>query len=55
MADIIIMAVLAVAAFFIIRSQLRRMRSGGCSGGCAECGGCEYRAEEFKENNHKKQ
>ena len=41
MADIIVVAVLAAAVFFIVRSQLHKLRSGQCGGGCAEgqCGG----------------
>ena len=39
MADVIIIAALAVIVFFIVRSQLRKLRRGQCSGGCAGCGG----------------
>lgn len=42
MADIIIITILAIAVFFIIRSQLRRIRRGECSGGCAGCTGCSH-------------
>lgn len=38
MADIIVVAVLAAAVFFIVRSQLHKLRSGHCGGGCL--GGC---------------
>lgn len=45
MADVIIIAALAVIVFFIVRSQLRKLRRGQCSGGCEGCcgscgGGC---------------
>ncbi|MDE6924396.1 MAG: FeoB-associated Cys-rich membrane protein [Acetatifactor sp.] len=45
MADIIIITALAVLVFFIVRSQLRKLRKGQCGGGCAGCcgscgGGC---------------
>ena len=40
MADFIIIAVLAVIIFFILRSQLGRLRKGQCAGGCAGCAGC---------------
>lgn len=49
MADIIIMTVIAVAAFFIIRSQLRKVGKGGCGGSCAGCGCCGQCGEESKE------
>ena len=39
MADIIIITALAVIVFFIVRSQLRKLRKGQCSGGCAGCSG----------------
>ncbi len=39
MADVIIIAVLAVIVFFIVRGQLRKLRKGQCSGGCAGCSG----------------
>lgn len=39
MTDIIIITIIAVAAFFILRSQLRKFRRGQCGGGCAGCGG----------------
>lgn len=37
MADVIIIAALAMAVFFIVRGQIRRR--GQCPGGCAGCGG----------------
>ncbi len=40
-ADIIIIAVLAVIVFFIARSQLGRLRKGRCIGSCEGCSaGC---------------
>ena len=39
MADIIIIAALAIIVFFIVRSQLRKLRKGQCSSGCAGCCG----------------
>lgn len=40
MADIIIIAALAAAVFFVLRSLLGKRRRGQCAGGCAGCGGC---------------
>lgn len=40
MADIIVVTVLAIAAFFVVRSQLHKLRGGQCGGGCAGCPGC---------------
>ncbi len=40
MADIIIIAILAVAVFFILKSGLGKLRRGECAGGCAGCQGC---------------
>lgn len=37
MADMIIIAALAAAVFFILRGQIRKLRSGQCAGGCAGC------------------
>lgn len=39
MADIIIIAVLAIAVFFIVRGELKKLKRGQCSGGCAGCAG----------------
>lgn len=39
MADIIIITVLAIAVFFIVRSELKKLKRGQCSGGCAGCTG----------------
>ena len=39
MADVIIIAALAMAVFFIVRGQIRHRRRGQCPGGCAGCGG----------------
>ncbi|MCM1064818.1 MAG: FeoB-associated Cys-rich membrane protein [Eubacterium sp.] len=39
MADVIIITVLAIVVFFIVRSQLRKLRKGQCGGGCAGCCG----------------
>ena len=39
MTDIIVVTVLAIAVFFIVRSQLHRLRSGQCCGGCGGCTG----------------
>lgn len=39
MVDILIITVLAIVAFFILRSQLHKLRSGQCSGGCPGCSG----------------
>lgn len=40
MTDIIIIAVLAIAVFFIIRNELKKISRGQCTGGCSGCGGC---------------
>lgn len=40
MADVIIIAALATAVFFILRSQLGKLRKGQCAGGCGSCGSC---------------
>lgn len=43
MVDVIIIAVIAIAAFFIVRGQIRRLRKGqcgGCPGCCGSCGSC---------------
>ena len=40
MADIIIIAALATAVFFILRGQLGKLRKGQCAGGCAGCSSC---------------
>lgn len=44
MVDIIIITIIAAAAFFILRSQLKKLCRGQCSGGCpgcqGSCGGC---------------
>ncbi len=46
MADIIIIAVLAVIAFFTVKNQLGRLQRGQCGGGCAGCSGsCKGRCE----------
>lgn len=37
MADIIITAVIALICVLIIRSQIKKRKSGGCSCGCGEC------------------
>lgn len=39
MADAIIITVLAIIVFFVLRSQLRKLRRGHCIGGCAGCSG----------------
>lgn len=40
MADMILTAALGLTAFMIIRSRLRRIGKGCCSGGCVGCSGC---------------
>ncbi len=40
MADIIIIAVLAVIVFLILRKSVGKFRSGQCAGGCGGCSGC---------------
>ena len=39
MGDVIIITVIAIAVFFILRSQIRKLRKGQCIGGCAGCSG----------------
>ena len=40
--NIIVLALLALAAFGAVRSLLRKEKRGGCScgGDCSRCGGC---------------
>ncbi len=38
--DYIILAVLAIALFFALRSMIRRKRSGGCIGCSGNCSAC---------------
>lgn len=54
LADIVIIAILATAVFFILRGQIRKYRKGQCCGGCSGCGDncCSYRIE--SENTGKK-
>ena len=37
MADLIILALVAVAVLFAVRRIVRQRRSGGCGCGCADC------------------
>ena len=37
LADIVIIAILVAAVFFILRGQIRKFRQGQCSGGCPGC------------------
>lgn len=39
LADIVIIAILVATVFFIVRSQIRKLRQGQCSGGCPGCSG----------------
>lgn len=39
MADIIIITIIAIAVFFIVRSELKKLSRGQCSGGCTGCSG----------------
>lgn len=39
MADVIIVTILAIAVFFVVRSQLHKLRRGQCGGECAGCPG----------------
>lgn len=39
MADIIIITIIAIAVFFIIRGELKKLRRGRCGGGCSSCNG----------------
>lgn len=54
MVDVLIIAVLAVTVYFIVRSQLGRLRKGRCCGDCAgccnSCGGDCGTAESKTEN-----
>lgn len=44
LADIVIITILVITVFFILRSQIRKIRRGqcgcGCSGGYGSCCGC---------------
>ncbi|MBR4288608.1 MAG: FeoB-associated Cys-rich membrane protein [Clostridia bacterium] len=37
MGDFIVIAVIAVICFFVIRSMVKKRKSGSCSCGCSEC------------------
>lgn len=39
-ADYVILAIIAVAIFFAVRSLVRRGKKGGCGCGCSDCSGC---------------
>ena len=38
--DIFVLVLVAVGAFFAVRSVLRDRKNGGCGGNCAGCSGC---------------
>lgn len=38
--DYIILAVIAAAVFFAVRSLVRQKKRGGCGCGCSGCSGC---------------
>ena len=38
--EIAIIAVIALAVFFALRTVVRMRKSGGCSCGCSGCSGC---------------
>ena len=38
--DYIILAVIAAAVFFAVRSLVRQRKRGGCGCGCSGCSGC---------------
>ncbi len=38
--DLVIIALLAVAVFFAVRSIRKTKKKGGCTGNCASCGCC---------------
>ena len=40
MGNVIVIALVALACFFALRSTIRRQKSGGCSCGCEGCTGC---------------
>ena len=50
--DIIVVAVVAVIAFFIIRDVVKKRKAGitscGCGSGCSGCSGCSSHTEEDK-------
>ena len=48
MADIIIITVLGIVVFFVVRSQLHKLRKGQCGGGCEGCQGCSMCQSEGK-------
>lgn len=39
MANVIVITIIAVAVFFIVRSELKKLSRGQCSGGCPGCNG----------------
>ncbi len=38
--DVIVLAVLLVMVGFSVRSLYKNKKQGGCTGNCANCGGC---------------
>ena len=40
MGNVIVIALVALACYFALRSTIRRQKSGGCSCGCEGCTGC---------------
>lgn len=56
MIDVIIIAVIAMAVFFIVRRELRRFRKGQCCSGCSGCNcGCKSREESSVKKNKRAQ
>lgn len=52
MIDVIIIAVIAMAVFFIVRRELRRFRKGQCCSGCSGCNcGCKSGEESSAKKN----
>lgn len=39
-ADILILAVIALAVVFAVRYMIKSSKNGGCCGDCGSCGGC---------------
>lgn len=44
MIDILLVVLIGIAVFFILKRELRRLKKGQCSGGCAGCcGDCDIK------------
>ncbi len=44
-ADIVILAVIALAVVLAVRYMIKSSKKGGCCGDCGSCGGCSRRQQ----------